>query len=74
MIHTPFLRDTTRMYSSRQITGLDLVDGKVEGDGDGEECWGGGGVLSEEAWPSRILAPVRYTGGLSWSLISFLLL
>ena len=61
------------MCSSRQITGLDLVDGKVEGDG--EECWdgwGGGGVLSEEAWPSRILAPMRYTGGLSWSLISFL--
>ena len=46
MIHTPFLRDTTRMYSSRQITRLDLVDGKVEGDGDGEECWGGGGESS----------------------------
>ena len=47
MIYTPFPRDTTRMYSSRQITGLDLVDGKVEGDG--EECWdgwGGGGESS----------------------------
>ena len=46
------------MYSSIQITGLDIVDGKVEGDG--EECWdgGGGGALSEEAWPSIILAPV----------------